>query len=64
MKALKRLKDIANEMDSLGRSMRKETAVCAAELEERQRLGLTGDDAIRHYNEWMDRNNMSHLKIS
>jgi len=64
MEAIKKLKDIADKMDCLGQCMRKEAAVYAAELEDRQRLGLTGDDAIRHYNEWMDRNNMPHLKTN
>ena len=24
---------------------------------------LTGDAAVKHYNEWMDRHGMSHLKV-
>ena len=27
------------------------------------RQGLTGDAAVKHYNEWMDRHGMSHLKV-
>lgn len=40
-----------------------EAAVYKAELEERQRLGLHGDAAIRHYNEWMQRYQMEHLMV-
>ena len=29
----------------------------------RKRQGLTGDAAVKHYNEWMDRHGMSHLKV-
>lgn len=64
MSTLENLQRIADKMDSLGQSMRDEAAVYAAELADRQRLGLTGDAAIRHYNDWMERNNMSHLKTN
>ena len=33
------------------------------ELEERQRMGLHGDAAIRNYNEGMQRNGMEHLMV-
>ncbi len=36
---------------SMGSQMRKEAAVARQELADRQRLGLTGDAAITHYNE-------------
>ena len=35
----------------------------AEELADRKRQGLTGDAAVKHYNDWMDRHGMSHLKV-
>ena len=43
--------------------MNDEAKVYAAELEERKRLGIEGDAAIIHFNEWMDRHGMPHLKV-
>ena len=48
---------------SMGMQMRKEAAVVRQELADRQRLGLTGDAAIAHYNEWMQRYGMEHLMV-
>ena len=48
---------------SMGMQMRKEAAVARQELADRQRKGLTGDAAIAHYNEWMQRYGMEHLKV-
>ena len=48
---------------SMGMQMRKETAVARQELADRQRKGLTGDAAITHYNEWMQRYGIEHLMI-
>ena len=42
--------------------MREEERVYAAELEDRLAKGITGDAAVQHYNEWMDKAGMSHLK--
>ena len=44
--------------------MTMESQVWRAELEERQRLGLHGEAAIEHYNEWMERYGMHHLKVT
>ena len=33
------------------------------ELEERLSLGLTGDAAVKHYNDYMDKYGMSYLKV-
>lgn len=60
---LDKLQKIENQMETIGESIRREGQVYRAELEERQRLGLHGDAAIRHYNEWMERYNMSYLKV-
>ena len=54
-------------IEAQGRSMcmqmRKEAAVARQELADRQRKGLTGDAAIAHYNEWMQRYGMEHLMV-
>jgi hypothetical protein len=42
--------------------MREEERVYAAELKDRLAKGITGDAAVKHYNEWMDKAGMSHLK--
>lgn len=60
---LNTLKDIEHRAEDLGRSLRNESRVCQAELKERQRLGLHGDAAIRHYNEWMRRYHLEHLMV-
>ena len=48
---------------SMSMQMRKEVAVVRQELADRQRKGLTGDAAIAHYNEWMQRYGMEHLMV-
>lgn len=48
---------------SMGMQMRKEAAVARLELADRQRKGLTGDAAISHYNEWMQRYGMEYLMV-
>lgn len=58
-----RLQKIESQMEAIGENIRKEGQVYQAELEERQRLGLQGDAAIKHYNEWMKRYHMEHLMV-
>lgn len=48
---------------SMGMQMRKEAAVARQELADRQCKGYTGDAAIAHYNEWMQRYGMEHLMV-
>ena len=48
-----RLQKIESQMEAIGENIRREGQVYRAELEERQLLGLHGEDAIKHYNEWM-----------
>ena len=60
---LNTLKRIEQEASAMGKTIRNEGQVYRAELEERQRLGLQGDAAIKHYNEWMQRNGMDYLMI-
>jgi len=61
--ALNTLKRIEHDTIELGKTIRNEGKVYREELEERQRLGLQGDAAIKHYNEWMQRNGMEHLMV-
>lgn len=60
---LNTLKRIEHDAIELGKTIRNEGKVYREELEERQRLGLQGDAAIKHYNEWMQRNGMEHLMV-
>ena len=62
-KILKNLKDILKQLNDLNAQMNKEAKVFAAEQEERERLGLTGDAAVEHYNEWMQRHGMERLMV-
>lgn len=59
---LTQLQQISNQLDCIGRNMREEERVYAAELEDRLAKGITGDAAVKHYNEWMDKAGMSYLK--
>lgn len=47
----------------IGDTMARESKVYELELQDRQRLGLHGDAAVQHYNDFMDRYNMAHLKV-
>lgn len=58
-----RLQKIESQMEAIGENIRKEGQVYKAELEERLRLGLQGDAAIKHYNEWMKKYEMEHLMV-
>jgi hypothetical protein len=60
---LSKLADIERRMNNIGQEMKRENQVYMKERNERLRLGLTGDDAVRHYNEWMEREGMGHLKV-
>lgn len=57
------LREILEKLELLGDTIRKEGRIFEAELEERRKLGLSGPEAIEHYNLWMERFNMSHLKV-
>lgn len=57
------LANIARQMDDLGDKMRREETVYRQELADRQRRGLHGVDAIRHYNDWMLAAGMTHLMV-
>ena len=62
-KVLRKLEGLLENAVSLGERIRLEDKVYRAELEERQRLGLTGEAAVKHYNDYMDRFGMSYLKV-
>lgn len=61
--SLKKLQGISDALDDLNRELNDEEKVWAEELADRKRLGLEGRAAIAHYNEWMDKHGMGHLKV-
>lgn len=61
---LTELRSLKREVKELGRQLRDEHRVCAAELVDRLRLGLTGEDAIKHYNDWMMLHGLPHLVVN
>lgn len=60
LETLRRLEEATIRM---GDTMARESKAYEMELQERHRLGLHGDAAVQHYNDWMDRYNMAHLKL-
>ena len=60
---MEELGKILEKLELLGDTLLKEGIIFEAELKERQKLGLSGPEAIEHYNSWMERFNMSHLKV-
>lgn len=54
---------IAENLEKLSCSIVYESSVYRAELNHRMSLGLTGDDAIKHYNEWMVKSGLPHLCV-
>lgn len=57
-------KRIERRLLELELEMRGEARICRQELEERLELGLTGDAAIQHYNDYMEKHEMYHLMIT
>lgn len=60
---MEKLMAIEAEAVAMGMQIRNEAAVARQELADRQRKGLTGDAAVAHYNEWMQRYGMEHLIV-
>lgn len=60
---LSALQRISDSLEHIGEDMRAEEQVYQSELEDRLAKGLTGDDAIKHYNEWMIKAGMKHLSL-
>ena len=59
---LTQLQRISDNLEQTGKDLREMEKVWAAELKDRLAKGITGDAAVKHYNEWMDKAGMSHLK--
>lgn len=59
---LTQLQRISNNLEQTGKDLREMEKVWAAELKDRLAKGITGDAAVQHYNEWMDKAGMPHLK--
>ena len=59
---LTQLQRISDYLEQTGKDLRDMEKVRAAELKDRLAKGITGDAAVQHYNEWMDKAGMSHLK--
>ncbi len=55
MDTLNKLQSILEGMENIGNQMAYERKVYQEELADRQAKGLTGDDAVKHYEEWMER---------
>lgn len=62
-KALSQLKSIENEAVDLNKKINEEQRVYEAELKDRRRFGLSGDEGQKHYNDWMAAHNMQHLML-
>lgn len=60
---LSELRRIERDLKELERRQREENRIMAAELADRQRRGLTGEDAVRHWNDWMMLHALPHLVI-
>lgn len=60
---LAELKRLERDIKELGRQIREENRICAAELCDRQRLGPQGEDAIRHFNDWMLLHGLRYLVV-
>lgn len=60
---LSSLRQLVSSLDKINMDINKEGQVYQAELEDRQAKGLTGDAAIKHYNEWMEKAGMRHLMV-
>lgn len=59
---LTQLQRISDNLEQTGKDLREMEKVWAAELKDRLAKGITGDAAVQHYNEWVDKAGMSHLK--
>ncbi len=59
----RKLQQIESSLEHIGRDLRREELVMAAELEDRLSRNLTTKESIRHYNEWMKNAGMEHLMV-
>ena len=61
--SLAKLMALEVEAIAMGKQIKNEAAVARQEMDDRLRKGLTGDAAIAHYNEWMQRFGMDYLMV-
>lgn len=59
----RKLQQIENSLERIGRDLRREELVMAAELKDRLSRSLTTEESIRHYNEWMKNAGLEHLMV-
>ena len=59
----KELQQIAERLENINRDMQREEQVYEAELKDRLAKNLQGDEAVKHYNEWMENAGMKHLMV-
>lgn len=57
------IKAIETALETMSVNIRDESAVYKAELADRFKKGLKGQEAIDHYNEWMRRHHMDYLMV-
>lgn len=62
-KYLRELRRILGELEAIGDELERESRVMSAELEERLRLGLHGEAAIKHHDLWMQQAGLTHLMV-
>lgn len=60
---LTQLQRISNNLEQTGKDLHEMEKVWTAELKDRLAKNITGDAAVQHYNEWMDKAGMAHLKV-
>lgn len=62
-KILEEFKAINLKLDEINGQLRYENKIMRAELAERLKLNLQGQEAIKHYNRWMKTAGLDHLII-
>lgn len=59
----RKLQQIENSLERIGRDLRREELVMAAELKDRLSRNLTTEESIQHYNERMENAGLEHLMV-
>lgn len=62
-KYVRELRRILQDLEAVGNELERERRVMSAELEERLRLGLHGEAAIKHHDLWMQQAGLTHLMV-
>lgn len=60
---IQKLQQIAEHLESINRDMQREEQVYEAELKDRLAKNLQGEEAVKHYNEWMAAYGMNDLIV-